>query len=189
MRCCSAAKTSASAYSGRFFLKKAPMSSSFSSRFFNPLMLWTDVALKTQEMLVSSGSVIQIRTERMAKAGLAPSAADLAEFQLMSHEKLAAASESSTAIVNQLHTASYSLMNRSVRDWLSGVTAFMGLATSLTPAQAAAHSHELLHAGNRAVATATQMGSASARVVQRGLKPIHAKATANARRLGAQPEA
>jgi len=165
------------------------MSPSFSSRFFNPLMLWTDVALKTQEMLLSSGSVIQIRTERMAKAGLAPSAADLAEFQLMSHEKLAAASESSTAIVNQLHTASYSLMNRSVRDWLSGVTALMGLATSLTPAQAAAHSHELLNAGNRAVATATQLGSASARVVQRGLKPIHAKATANARRLGAQPEA
>ena len=119
MRCCGAAKTSASAYSGRFFLKKAPMSSSFSSRFFNPLMLWTDVALKTQEMLVSSGSVIQIRTERMAKAGLAPSAADLAEFQLMSHEKLAAASESSTAIVNQLHTASYSLMNRSVRIWIT----------------------------------------------------------------------
>ena len=65
----------------------------------------------------------------------------------------------------------------------------MGLATSVTPAQAAAHSHELLSAGNRAVATATQMGSASARVVQRGLKPIHAKATANARRLGLPPKA
>ena len=88
------------------------MSSSFTSRFFNPFMLWTDVALKTQEMLLSSGSVIQIRTERMAKAGLAPSAADLAEFQLMSHEKLAAASESGAAIVNQLHTTSYSLLNR-----------------------------------------------------------------------------
>ena len=46
------------------------MTPSFSSpRFFNPLMLWVDVALKTQEMLLSSGSVIQIRTERMAKAG------------------------------------------------------------------------------------------------------------------------
>ena len=164
------------------------MSSSFSSRFFNPLMLWTDVALKTQEMLLSSGSVIQVRTERMAKAGLTPSAVDLAEFQLMSHEKLAAASESTTAIANQLHTASYSLMNRSARDWLRGVTAWVGLATSLTPAQAAAHSHDLFNAGHRAVATATHMGSASARVVQRGLKPIHAKATANARRLGVRPE-
>lgn len=165
------------------------MPSSFSSRFFNPLMLWVDVALKTQEMLLSSGSVIQIRTERMARAGLTPSADDLAEFQLMGHEKLAAVSESGTAIVNQLHTTSYSLLNRSVRHWLSGATAWAGLATSVTPAQAAAHSHELFNASHRAIAAATQLGSVSARVVQRGLKPIHAKATANARRLGAQPEA
>ncbi len=165
------------------------MSSSFSSRFFNPLMLWVDVALKTQEMLLSSSSVIQIRTERMARAGLTPSEDDLVEFQLMGQEKLAAASESGTAIVNQMHTTGYALLNRSVRHWLSGATAWAGLATSVTPAQAAVHSHELFNAGHRAIATATQVSSASARVVQRGLKPIHAKATANARRLGAQPEA
>ncbi|MGJ7492673.1 polyhydroxyalkanoate granule-associated phasin [Variovorax sp. ZT4R33] len=160
------------------------MSPSFSSRFFNPLMLWADVALKTQEMLLSSGSVIQHRTERMAKAGLAPTPADLVEFQLMGHEKLAAVSESGAAIANQLHTTGYSLLNRSLRHWLSGASAWAGLATSLTPAQAAAHSHALFSAGHQAVATATQLGSAGARVAQRGLKPIHAKATANARRLG-----
>lgn len=165
------------------------MSPSFNSRFFNPLMLWTDVALKTQEMLLSSGSVIQIRTERMAMAGLAPSVADLAEFQLMGQEKLTAVSESGAAVVHQLHTTSFSLANRAVRHWLSGATAWVGLVTSITPTQAAAHSHELFSASNRAIATATQLGSASARVVQRGLKPIHAKATANARRLGARPEA
>lgn len=159
------------------------MPTHFSSRFFNPLMLWADVALKTQEMLLSSGSVIQIRTERMARAGLAPSAEDLIEFQLMGHEKLAAVSESGAAVANQLHTTSFSLAQRSMRHWLGGATAWVGLATSLTPAQAAAHSHELFNAGSRAVATASQIGSASARVVQRGLKPIHAKATANARRL------
>ena len=164
------------------------MSTPFSSRFFNPLMLWADVALKTQEMLLSSGAVIQVRTERMAKAGLAPSADDLVEFQLMGHEKLAAVSESGAAIANQLHTTGFSLVQRSMRHWLSGATAWVGLATSLTPAQAAAHSHELFSAGNRAVATVTQIGSAGARVVQRGLKPIHAKATANARRL-APPDA
>lgn len=165
------------------------MSSSFNSRFFNPLMLWTDVALKTQEMLLSSGSVIQIRTERMAKAGLAPSADDLAEMQLMAQEKLSAVSESGAAIANQLHTASYSLAHRAMRHWLSGATAWVGLATSVTPAQAAAHSHELFNASHRAIANATQMTSASARVVHRGLKPIHAKATANARRLGNPSEA
>lgn len=165
------------------------MPSSFNSRFFNPLMLWTDVALKTQEMLLSSGSVIQIRSERMAKAGFAPSVDDLAEFQLMGQEKLTAASESGAAIAHQLHTASFSLAHRAARHWLSGATAWMGLVTSVTPAQAAAHSHEFFNASHRAIATATQLTSASARVVQRGLKPIHAKATANARRLGNQPEA
>lgn len=155
----------------------------FSSRFFNPLMLWADVALKTHEMLVSSGSVIQARTGRMAKAGLAPSAEDLVEFQLMGHEKLAAVSESGAAVANQFHTSGFLLAQRSMRHWLSGATAWVGLATSLTPAQAVAHSHELFNAGSRAVATASQIGSAGARIAQRGLKPIHAKATANARRL------
>ncbi|TPG24977.1 polyhydroxyalkanoate granule-associated phasin [Variovorax guangxiensis] len=154
-----------------------------SSRFFNPLMLWADVALKTQEMLMSSGAVIQVRTGRMAKAGLAPSAEDITEFQLMGQEKLAAVSESSAAVANQLHTSGFSLAQRSMRHWLSGATAWVGLATSLTPAQAVAHSHELFNASSRAVATASQIGSAGARIAQRGLKPIHAKATANARRL------
>ena len=89
------------------------MSPRFTSpRFFNPLMLWVDVALKTNEMLLSSGSVIQMRTERIAKAGLSPSDDDLAEFQLMGHEKLAAASESGAAMANQLHTTQFALVNR-----------------------------------------------------------------------------
>jgi hypothetical protein len=60
-------------------------------------MVWTDVALKTGEMLMSSSSVIQLRTQRMATAGLAPNANDIAEFQLMGQEKLDAASESGAA--------------------------------------------------------------------------------------------
>lgn len=159
------------------------MTTTFSSRYFNPLMLWVDVALKTQEMLVSSGSVIQMRTERMALAGLVPSAADLAEFQLMGDEKMLAVSESSAAIAAQLQHSAASLVNRSVRHWFGGAAAWVGLATSLTPAQAAAHSHQLMNVSRQAAANATQITSASARVVQRGLKPIHAKATANARRL------
>ena len=159
------------------------MSTPFATRFFNPLMLWADVALKTQEMLVSAGSVIQLRTERIARAGLAPSAEDLVEFQLMGQEKLAAVSESGAAVAHQWHTTGFSLAQRSVRHWLGGATAWVGLATSLTPAQAVAHSHALFDAGSRAAATASQIGSAGARIAQRGLKPIHAKATANARRL------
>ena len=159
-----------------------------SSRFFNPFMLWVDVALKTQEMLVSSSSVIQLRTGLMAKAGLVPSDADLAEMQLMGHEKLAAATESGSAIANQLHSTQFALVNRAVRQWLGGAVALVSLATSTTPAQIATHGRALAVAATRSAATLSQLSSAGARIAQRGLKPIHAKASANALRL-AGPQA
>jgi hypothetical protein len=154
-----------------------------SPRFFNPLMLWVDVAVKTNEMLLSSGSVIQMRTERIAKAGLSPSDADLAEFQLMGHEKLAAVSEAGVAMANQLHTTQFALINRAVKHWLGGGMALFSLAMSTTPAQALTHAEALGTAATRSAAAASQLTSASARIMQRGLKPIHAKATSNARRL------
>jgi len=162
------------------------MTPSFSSpRFFNPLMLWVDVAVKTNEMLLSSGSVIQMRSERIAKAGLSPSDVDLAEFQLMGHEKLAAAGESGAAMANQLHTTQFALFQRMIKHWLGGFS----LATSTTPAQAMTHVEALGTAVTRSAAAVSQLSSASARIVQRGLKPIHAKATSNARRLALTHEA
>jgi hypothetical protein len=147
-------------------------------------MLWIDVALTTNEMLLSSGTVIQKRTEQMARAGLAPSDADLAEFQLMGHEKLAAVSESGAAMANQLHTTHFDLTQRAIRHWLSGAVALFSLGTSVTPAQAMTHAEAFGNAAAHSAATASQLSSAAARIVQRGLKPIHAKATSNARRLG-----
>ena len=156
-----------------------------SPRFFNPFMLWIDVALKTQEMLLHSSSVIQLRTGLMAKAGLVPSDADLAEMQLMGHEKLAAATESGAAIANQLHSTQFALVNRAVRHWLAGAVAMASLATSTTPAQISTHGQALVGAATRSAATLSQLSSAGARIAQRGLKPIHAKASANAQRLAA----
>ncbi|WP_309897940.1 polyhydroxyalkanoate granule-associated phasin [Variovorax soli] len=155
----------------------------YSPRFFNPFMLWVDVAFKTQEMLLYSSSVIQLRTGRMARAGLAPSDADLAEMQLMGHEKLAAATESGAAIANQLHSTQFALVSRAVRQWLGGAVALVSLATSTTPAQIATHGLALTKAAARSAATLSQLSSAGARIAQRGLKPIHAKASANALRL------
>jgi hypothetical protein len=154
-----------------------------SPRFFNPLMLWTDVALKTGEMLVSSGSVIHLRTSRMVEHGMQPSPADLREIQLMSEEKLAAVTESGAAIANQLHTTSYALVNRAVQQWFQSQQALWSLATSLTPVHVLTRSQALLDASTRLAHTLSQFSSAGARVAQRALKPIHAKATSNARRL------
>ncbi len=154
-----------------------------SPRFFNPLMLWSDVAFKASEMLVSAGSVIQMRTQRMAQAGLQPSPADIEEMQLMGHEKLEAATESGAAMTNQLQITTYALVNRAVQHWFGSANALVGLATSTSPAQAMSHGNRFVNAATRSAATATQLTSAAARIAQRGLRPIHAKATANARRL------
>jgi hypothetical protein len=165
------------------------MSRSISSRrFFNPLALWADVALKTGEMLLSSQSVIRIRSERIAKAGLAPSDEDLAEFQLMGHEKLVAVTEAGTAMANQLHTALFGLPNRAARNLLGGGVALFSLATSLTSDRAVTFAEAFNSATTRSAADVSQFTSATARIMQRGLKPIHAKATSNARRL-AGPQA
>jgi hypothetical protein len=157
--------------------------SSASPRFVNPLMVWTDVALKTGEMLMSSSSVIHIRTQRMASAGLKPSAADMAEFHLMGQEKFEAANESTAAMADELGNRQFVLMNRAVKHWMGSVTALFALAGSTTPAQAITHHSEFVDAATRSAATVSQMSSASALAAQRGLRPIHAKATSNARRL------
>lgn len=154
-----------------------------SSRFINPLMVWTDVALKTGEMLVSSGSVIQARTQRMANAGLLPSADDIAEFQLMGQEKLDAANESNAAMAHELGTKQVALMGHAVQHWFGSVSAFFALAVATTPAEAIERHGKFVDAATRTVVVASELSNAGARVAQSGLHPIHAKATSNARRL------
>jgi hypothetical protein len=149
-------------------------------------MLWADMALKTHEMLLSSGSVIQMRTERMAKAGLTPSPADLAEFQLMGDEKLAAAGEAGAAMARQWHSSHVSLTSRALQQWFLSAGAFLSMAGSITPAQAAVRGDAFVKATTRAVSTAGQLSGTAVRIAREGLKPIHAAATSNARRLAEQ---
>ncbi|AMM24733.1 polyhydroxyalkanoate granule-associated phasin [Variovorax sp. PAMC 28711] len=160
-------------------------STASSSHFINPLMVWTDVALKTGEMLVSSGSVIQARTQRMAAAGLTPSATDLAEFQLMGQEKLDAANESNAALAHELGTRQVALMGHAVQHWIGSVSAFFALVVATTPAEAIERHGEFISAATRSAAVVSHISSAGAHVAHSALKPIHAKATSNARRLAA----
>ena len=136
------------------------------SRYFNPMALWADVAAKTGYMLLSSSTVVQIRTDRLLRGALNPSDADIHEIGLMSHEKVAAVSESGTAMVSQLHATQFALTHRVVRQSLQ-----------------AAEAQRLLKASSRTAATASQLSSAAARIAQRGLRPIYARATSNASRL------
>lgn len=152
-------------------------------RFFNPLTIWADVAVKTGEMLVSSSAVIQMRTRRMAEHGLQPTSADMREIHLMSQEKLAAATESGAAVANQLHLMNPTLVNRLVQEWLQAGAALVSLATSFTPVQAFSRTQALFDAGTRMAATFTQLSSAGAWMAQRAIQPVHARVTSNVRRL------
>jgi hypothetical protein len=159
-------------------------SATLPSRFFNPLAMWADVAAKTGDMLLSSGTVVHIRTGRLLRSALGTTSdADAREFSLMGHEKVAAASESGTAMANQLHATQFALTHRAVRQSLQAAEAMASLFVSLSPAQAATHADRLLSATRRSAATVSQLSSAPARIAQRGLRPIHQRAASNARRL------
>lgn len=153
------------------------------SRFFNPLLLWTDVAAQTSAMLLSSSTVIQIRTDRLLRDAMSPGQADVQEIGLMGQEKLAAVSESGAAMANQLHTVQFALPQRAVRLSFQGAEAMAQLLAAISPTEAAARLQRLLSISNRSVAIASHLCSASARIAQRGLRPVHQRATSNAKRL------
>lgn len=153
----------------------------------SPLLPWLDLALETQEMLLSSGAVIGMRTGRIARAGFAPSAADLAEFHLMGHEKFAAARESGLAMAKQWHSSQLALAGKALQQWAQGAAAFFSMAGSLTPAQVAARGNAFVQTAADTATMAGQLSGVAARIARQGLKPIHAAATSNARRLAGLP--
>ena len=75
---------------------------------FIPFMLWSDLGIKTLEMMLGSAQVIAHRTGRIARAGHRPNASDQREFALMGQEKIHAAAESAQAMTAHLLTCSWS---------------------------------------------------------------------------------
>ncbi|MEP7085672.1 MAG: polyhydroxyalkanoate granule-associated phasin [Betaproteobacteria bacterium] len=157
--------------------------SNASPTFFNPLALWTDLAMKTAEMMVASAQVIGHRTTRMAKAGPSPSARDRKEFALMGQEKLEAARESAQAMSLRMFGMNQRLGTRAVAQMLATTSAMMALAGSRTPGQSVARHAALMRSLAASASTAAQVSHAAATVAKHGLKPIHSRATSNARRL------
>jgi hypothetical protein len=154
------------------------------SNLFNPFLAWTDVALVSAQMLVTSAQVIGHRTSRMMLAGVSPDQRDQREFTLMSEEKTAAAVESAQAMAKGVFRLNQQLAVMAFRQMLAGVPLMMSLATSATPRQSAARQGDLVRAGMANAAEANSRISASVpRIAHKALKPIHSKATANNKRL------
>ena len=152
--------------------------------FTNPFLVWTRLAWKTGEMMLASAQVIQHRTGRMAVAGAKPSARDRHEFALMGQEKIEAGIESASAMAAQAMAMNPLLGTRAVKNMMTGAAALMSLATSQTASQAMARHAKVVRIMAQSAGTTAQVSGAAARLAQQGLKPIHSRATANAKRLG-----
>ncbi len=150
----------------------------------NPFLTWTLLASKIGEMTLASAQVIGQRSNRMAMSGMPPNARDQREFSLMSQEKVMAAAESAQALTLSMMMLSRQIHALALKQILTGAWASLSLASSRTPAQSAARQAKLVRdtMANSAVA-ASQLSTSAARLVKKGLKPIHSRATGNAKRL------
>ena len=151
--------------------------------YFLPFMLWSDLATKTLEMMLASAQVIGHRTGRMALAGPAPNARDRREFALMGQEKIEAGVQSAQAMAAHTMSMSQPWGALALRHLLRSSAAFMSLATSRTPSQLIARQAALARALGQSAVSMADVSKSATKLAHRGLKPIHAKATANAKRL------
>lgn len=152
--------------------------------FKNPFLVWTELAIKTGEMMMASATVIDHRTRRMSAAGSTPSARDWREFGVMRDEKLKAAGQSAQAMARQLLTMDPLLWVRAYRQTLAVTAAMMSLAASRTINQFVERQARLMRTLSESITPMFALSEATARLAQHGLTPIHSKARANARQLG-----
>lgn len=150
----------------------------------DPLQPWTALATQATEMMLASVQVISHRTGRMATAGAAPSADDLDEFSLMAQEKFEAAAESSSSVTAHWLQLNQQLWMQMLTQMQAGMTAMMSAATSTNLAESMTHHATLFAAMSPSADAHAQFSSAAAALTRRALDPIHARATANAERLG-----
>lgn len=150
----------------------------------NPLLVWMQLGFKTSEMLFASSQVIGHRTSRMAMAGPTLSARDRREFTLMGQEKLEAAAESAQAVINRMFALQIEMASTAFRQYMTGAASLFALAATPASVPTAGGQAKLMQSYLAPLTTATSLFGNMARVAQHGLKPIHSRATSNARRLG-----
>jgi hypothetical protein len=151
--------------------------------FGSPLAAWTQLAWTIGEMSLASAQVIAHRTARMAAAGPVPHARDRKEFTRMGTEKIEAATASAQALASHMTTENLTLGARAFGHMLTNTAALFSLAASRNAGQFIARQAKLADSCGRSAKTATDYFNFTVRVAGQGIKPYHARATANARRL------
>ncbi|AIY41874.1 hypothetical protein LT85_2716 [Collimonas arenae] len=132
----------------------------------------------------ASAQVIGHRTARMAMAGPAPSQRDRNEFNLMSREKIEALTESAHAMAIRMMSMHQETARLAIQQMLNGAANLMSVASSNSLHQSGHHQNKLaqdtMHDSAKAM---SQFNTSLANIAQTGLQPLHARATANAKRL------
>lgn len=150
----------------------------------DPFPTWFRLINQTGEMLIASAQVINHRTNRIAMAGAKPNARDQREFVLMGQEKVDAVAESLQAMAARIVTMNTQLSALAFKQMLSAMSDTMMLFASPAVAMSAKGQAELLRdAIKNSASLASQLSGSMARVAHHGLKPIHSRATGNAKRL------
>jgi hypothetical protein len=153
------------------------------SRYWNPVLAWTDLAWKMTEMSVASASVIHHRTNRMATAGRVPSGRDRKEFARMGSEKVAAGMHVAVALSRHGLASYVDHSARTFAHMVEATTALMTLAASQNPNQFLARQPRLARSLSRLTESALALSDSAARMAAAGLAPVHSRAVANAKRL------
>jgi hypothetical protein len=147
---------------------------------FAPLRIWANYAWKVGELALASGQVIAQRS--MLWAGKSPTAANRREFALMSQEKYAAAAESAQAMALGYMSLAPQMAMLAFRQ-MSAFVPLPGFVT-LNPLQPwSRQSGTTCDAIARSTAAANEFSRSVEKIASRGLKPIHTRAMANAKRL------
>ncbi|WP_316156722.1 polyhydroxyalkanoate granule-associated phasin [Cupriavidus sp. BIC8F] len=137
------------------------------------------------ELLQAAIHVVSIRTTRMAIAGPAPDEQDQREFSLMSIEKGEAASESLLAMGSGWINLTMSLAKDTSDHLWATSAAAATLACSRSAAQWFERQADLLQLAAGFPGNPLKLADLATNLMQEILAPIHGRAMANAKRLGA----
>lgn len=149
----------------------------------NPFLSWSELAFKTGEMMIASAQVIQHRTGRLAAAGPTPSLRDQREFTLMGQEKVEAIAESAQAMAWKMMAMNPMIGLRAFDLMVKGSKAMLAMATSTTINQSLKQQEQFARVLQESAKANSELSHSAAEIVQHGLKPIHSRATSNAKRL------
>ena len=148
-----------------------------------PWAAWLDLGQRYIEMNTAAAQVITHRTQRIIAAGGNPNAHDRVEFALMGREKLDAAAHSAFAVGSQLVRMNYRAGTQAWIALLQASTDTLNLAASRTPSQVVARHAKLARTLRGAGPSTAALSAASASLTRAALRPVHSRATLNAKRL------